>query len=130
VSGTALAIGFGALAGVLSGLFGVGGGIIFVPVLTLAIGLHQLDAQATSLAAAVPVVVAGTIRQHAGRLVRWHAALVIGGCSLAGVAAGSIVATHLSESTLKRVFGVVLLAASIQVALAARRHRPADAPGG
>jgi uncharacterized membrane protein YfcA len=130
VSGTLLAIGLGALAGVLSGLFGVGGGIIFVPVLTLAIGLHQLDAQATSLAAAVPVVVTGTLRQHSAGLVRWRAALVIGACSLAGVAVGSIVATHLSESTLRRVFGLVLLTAAIQVALAARRHRPADAPGG
>jgi uncharacterized protein len=127
---TTAAIALGALAGVLSGLFGVGGGIIFVPVLTLALGLHQLDAQATSLAAAVPVVVTGTVRQHHAGLVRWRAALVIGTCSLGGVAAGSVVATHLAESTLKRVFGIVLLVAAVQVAIAARRHRPADAPGG
>jgi hypothetical protein len=130
VGATILAMVLGALAGVLSGLFGVGGGIIFVPLLTLGLGLHQLDAQATSLAAAVPVVVAGTVRQHGAGLVRWRAALVIGGCSLGGVAAGSVVATHLAESTLKRVFGLVLLTAAVQLAIAARRHRPGDAPGG
>ena len=53
----ALVLGFG--AGALSGLFGVGGGILFVPTLALVVGLGQLDAQATSLAAMIPVVVFG-----------------------------------------------------------------------
>ena len=50
----ALAVGLGLVAGVFAGLFGVGGGILFVPTLSLALGLDQLHAQATSLAAMLP----------------------------------------------------------------------------
>ena len=51
----AIGIALGALAGVLAGLFGVGGGVLFVPALSLALGLDQLTAQATSLLAMLPV---------------------------------------------------------------------------
>ncbi|HYY75907.1 MAG TPA: hypothetical protein VE644_06260, partial [Gaiellaceae bacterium] len=53
----ALVLGFG--AGALSGMFGVGGGILFVPTLVFVVGLGQLSAQATSLAAMIPVVAFG-----------------------------------------------------------------------
>jgi uncharacterized membrane protein YfcA len=68
----------GLAAGVLSGLFGVGGGILFVPALTLLLGLSQLDAEATSLAAIIPVVLAGVWRQRAYGNVRTRPALTIG----------------------------------------------------
>ena len=70
----ALALGFG--AGVLAGMFGVGGGILFVPTL-LALGLSQVEAEATSLLAIVPTVAAGVWRQNRYGNVRWRAALVI-----------------------------------------------------
>ena len=54
----------GAAAGVLSGLLGVGGGILFVPTLTLALGLSQVRAEATSLLAIIPVALVGAWRQH------------------------------------------------------------------
>src|SRR5215207_1860649 len=60
----------GLAAGVLSGLFGVGGGILFVPTL-VALGLGQIEAQATSLAAILPTVAAGTWRQASYGNVRW-----------------------------------------------------------
>ena len=72
----ALALGFA--AGVLAGLFGVGGGILFVPTLALALGLDQLHAQATSLAAMLPVVAVGTWRQRRYGNVRLRLALVLG----------------------------------------------------
>ena len=59
----ALALALGLSAGVLAGLFGVGGGILFVPAL-LALGLGQLEAQATSLLAILPTVAAGAWNQH------------------------------------------------------------------
>ena len=57
----------GFAAGVVAGLLGVGGGILFVPALTLALGLSQLDAEATSLLAIIPVSALGAYRQHALR---------------------------------------------------------------
>src|SRR5262249_39453461 len=72
-----VAITLGLVAGVLSGLFGVGGGILFVPAL-IALNLSQLHAEATSLAAILPTVGAGLWRQQRYGNVRWRPALVIG----------------------------------------------------
>jgi uncharacterized membrane protein YfcA len=105
----------GMLAGVISGLFGVGGGIIFVPALTLILGRHQLQAEATSLAAIVPVAIAGSWRQHQAGLVRWRTAAIMGVASVAGVLAGAEVATSLSNKALERTFGVFLVAVAIQL---------------
>ena len=54
----------GLFAGVVAGLLGVGGGILFVPGLVIGIGLSQVDAEATSLLAIVPVALLGAYRQH------------------------------------------------------------------
>ena len=67
----------GLAAGVLSGLFGVGGGILFVPTLTIGLGLTQLHAEATSLLAIIPTAVAGAIQQQRYGNVRWRTAVVI-----------------------------------------------------
>jgi uncharacterized membrane protein YfcA len=115
----ALLLGF--TAGVLSGLFGVGGGILFVPTLTLVLGLTQLGAQATSLAAMVPVVVVGAWRQHAYGNVRWRPALVIGIASSAGVAGGALVADALPESVLRRLFACLLLFVAARLVWSSRR---------
>ena len=79
----ALALLLGFAAGVVAGMFGVGGGILFVPTL-IALGLGQVEAEATSLAAIIPTV-AGTWRQHQYGNVRWRAAIVIGVVSILGV---------------------------------------------
>jgi hypothetical protein len=128
---SALAIaGLGLVAGVVSGLFGVGGGIIFVPALTLILGRHQLQAEATSLAAIVPVALAGSWRQHREGLVRWETAAIIGATSVAGVLAGAEVATSLSNKALERAFGVFLVVIALQLVLKARgKARPAPDPG-
>jgi uncharacterized protein len=122
VSHIALALGLGLAGGTLAGLFGVGGGIIFVPALTLGLGLSQLSAEATSLAAIVPVVAVGSYRQHRSQLVDWRSAALIGGCSLAGVLAGAQVALNLPESYLRRGFAVFLVLAAVQMAQRARRQ--------
>ena len=93
-----LAILLGVAAGVLSGLFGVGGGILFVPAL-LALGLGQLEAQGTSLLAILPTVLAGTWNQRRYGNLRPRTALVLGLASIAGVEVGARLATELPEST-------------------------------
>ena len=78
IAEAALVILLGVAAGVAAGLFGVGGGIIFVPTLTLVLGLGQLEAEATSLLAIIPVAVLGSWRQTRSGEVRWRDATVIG----------------------------------------------------
>jgi len=118
-----LALGLGFAAGVLAGLFGVGGGILFVPLL-VGLGLGQLDAEATSLLAILPTVVAGTWRQRRYGNVRWRSAAVIGVTSIAGVQAGVLVATSLPEELLRRLFALLLLGVAAQLAWRARHPAP------
>lgn len=114
-----LALALGLAAGVVAGLFGVGGGILFVPTL-LALGLGQLDAEATSLAAILPTVAAGAWNQQRYGNVRWRPALVLGACSIAGVAGGVAVAESLPEDVLRRLFALLVLAVAAQLAWRAR----------
>jgi uncharacterized protein len=108
-----LLVGFA--AGVLAGLFGVGGGIVFVPTLALVAGLSQLEAEATSLLAIIPTVVAGAWQQHRYGNVRWRAALVLGLSAVAGVEAGVRVADALPEDVLRRLFAVLMIAVAAQL---------------
>ena len=116
-----IALGLGFLAGMFAGLFGVGGGILFVPTLIVLFGLSQVEAQATSLLAILPTVAAGTWRQHAYTNVRWRAAAVMGTTAIVGVELGVLAAKALPEATLRRLFGILVLAVAAQLALRARR---------
>jgi len=110
----ALALALGLATGVLSGLFGVGGGILFVPTL-LALGLGQLEAQATSLLAILPTVAAGAWNQRRYGNLRVRTALIVGLASVAGVEIGARIATALPEDTLRRLFAVLLFAVAAQL---------------
>jgi uncharacterized membrane protein YfcA len=117
------ALAIGLLAGALGGLFGVGGGIIFVPTLVLLLDLGQVEAEATSLLAIIPVVIVGTWRQHGYGNVRWRAAGVIGLTAVAGVELGVLAAKALPEATLRRLFAVLVIAVGAQLAWRAHRLR-------
>ena len=120
-----LAVALGVAAGILAGLFGVGGGILFVPTLTLGLGLTQLHAEASSLLAIIPTVAAGTWRQQRYGNVRWRAAAVIGIAAVAGVEGGVVVAEHLAGHALQRLFGGLMIVVALQVAWRAlSRKRP------
>jgi uncharacterized membrane protein YfcA len=115
----------GLAAGVLSGMFGVGGGILFVPALVLIADLSQVEAIATSLAAMIPVVAVGTWRQRRYGNVDGRSALVIGLTSAAGVAAGTAIAESVPEGTLQKLFAVLLfLTAARLVWTALRPEKP------
>jgi uncharacterized membrane protein YfcA len=118
----ALAILLGLTAGVLAGLFGVGGGILFVPTLTW-LGLTQLHAEASSLLAIIPTVLVGVWRQQRYGNVRWRASLTMGVASVAATVAGAQVAESLPEHVLRKLFAVLLLATAAQIAWRARREQ-------
>jgi len=120
----AIAVAFvlGLAAGVLSGLFGVGGGILFVPTLTLGLGLTQIHGEATSLLAILPTVVAGAWRQQRYGNIRWRPGLLLGIGGVAGVVAGGFLAESLPQHALRRLFAVLLLVTAAQFAWRALRH--------
>jgi uncharacterized membrane protein YfcA len=118
-----LAAVLGVVAGVLSGLFGVGGGILFVPILTW-IGLSQLHAEASSLLAIIPTVLVGVWRQQLYGNVRWRSAAVLGVASIAATVGGAQLAVSLPESTLRRLFALLMLGTAGQIAWRARRQQP------
>ncbi len=110
-----LVLAIGCLAGVLAGLFGVGGGILFVPTLVLVLGLSQLHAEATSLLAILPTAVVGTWRQRRYGNVDLRVAAWIGAASIAGVQVGVLIAEALPEHALRRLFGALLLVTAAQL---------------
>jgi uncharacterized protein len=116
----ALAIVLGTVAGVLAGMFGVGGGILFVPTL-VALGLSQHDAVGTSLLAVIPTAVVGTWRQHRYGNVRWRAALIIGAAAAVTAQGGVFLAESLADRTLRRLFAALLVVVAGQIAWRARR---------
>src|SRR5215210_7375062 len=100
-----LVIGFA--AGMAGGLLGVGGGVLFVPALVVFADLDQVQAEATSLLAIVPVALLGAWRQHGYGNLRIRDGLLVGALSPLGVLAGSIAADSIPERTLELMFAAV-----------------------
>lgn len=116
----------GVAAGVAAGLLGIGGGLLFVPALTLLLGHDQVGAEATSLLAIVPVALVGSWRQRSYGNLRIRDAGVMGALSVAGVVAGVALANALPERALRIGFALLLLNMARQLVLrgvAGRRRR-------
>lgn len=109
------AILMGGAAGVISGLLGVGGGILFVPALTLVLSLSQVKAEATSLLAIIPVALVGAARQYQYGNVRVRDGAVLGALSAAGVLGGVALANVLPQRALKLGFAALMLLAAAQL---------------
>ena len=114
----------GLAGGLVGGLLGVGGGILFVPALAIFAGQTQLEAESTSLLAIVAVAALGAWRQYDYGNVRVADGIAIGMLSLAGAAVGVVVANAVSERVLELSFAALLLLVASQ--LARRALRPAD----
>jgi hypothetical protein len=105
----------GLAAGVLGGLLGVGGGVLFVPGLVIVAGLTQHEAEASSLLAIVPVALVGAVRQSRYGNVRRDDALLMGVLSIAGVAGGVALANALSGGALRTAFAALILLIAAQL---------------
>lgn len=106
-------IAIGAAGGLLSGLLGVGGGIVMVPLLVLRAGYSQKDAHAVSLGAIIPISIAGVATYGiAGKVHLWEAiALAVGSIGGARIGAGAL--ANIDDRRLKLVFGLFLGAVAI-----------------
>jgi uncharacterized membrane protein YfcA len=105
----------GLLAGVIAGLLGVGGGVVFVPGLVLVLGLSQHVAEGTSLLAMLPVVLVGAASQRRYGNVRHRDALLVGALSLGGAAGGVALANALSGKVLQIAFAALMLVIAAQL---------------
>jgi uncharacterized membrane protein YfcA len=121
-----LAVVMGAAGGVISGMLGVGGGILFVPALSLVLSLSQVKAEATSLLAIIPVALAGALRQYRYGNVRVRDAIPLGLMSAAGVAGGVALSNTLSQRALKVAFAALLLVVAGQLVVRFWRSRDAS----
>jgi uncharacterized membrane protein YfcA len=103
------AIAIGLLAGIVAGLLGVGGGALFVPALTLGLGLGQLDAEATSLLAIIPVALVGAIRQRRHRNVDVRTGALVGMLGVLGAVTGAALANAVPQRALEVSFALFIL---------------------
>lgn len=109
----------GFAAGFLSGTIGIGGGALFVPTMTVGIGLSQAVAQGTSLVAIVPTALVSTITHIRHGNVLLDAALWMGCGGVVGAVAGALVAIEVPESILARVWGGFLIFTAYRLAVQA-----------
>jgi len=105
----------GVVAGAVSGMLGVGGGILFVPALVLVLGLSQVDGEATSLLAILPVAVVGTWRQRRYGNVRLTEGVLMGALAAAGTVGGVALVNVLPAHVTKIAFAVLLLFTAAQM---------------
>lgn len=123
------ALALGLAAGLASGLLGIGGGLLFVPGLVLFLEQSQVEAQATSLLAMIPVALVGVWRQTGYGNVRLREGLLIGALSLLGVVAGSALANEVSGRALQLLFAAVQLVFAYRLARRAIEGGEARGPG-
>ncbi|HEV2791475.1 MAG TPA: TSUP family transporter [Solirubrobacterales bacterium] len=109
--------------GLTGGLVGVGGGVLFVPAMTIFFGLTQVEAESTSLLMIVLVALVGAYRQNGYGNVRLREALLIGALSPLGVLVGVVVSNNVSERALQLSFAALALFMAAQ-----RGHRARSAP--
>ena len=106
----------GLLAGVLSGLVGVGGGILMIPLLIMFLGFTQHEAQGTALFAMLPPIgILAAMNYYKAGFVKWEYAVVIAITFVVGGYFGSKLAISLPDQTVRKVFGVIMLIGAIKL---------------
>ena len=125
----ALAIIIGVVAGVLSGLFGIGGGILLVPVLALVLGLDQVDAEATSLLAIIPVAAVGALRQQGYGNLDVRTGLIVGVFAALSAIVGVALVNVLPVEAVRYAFGALMLYVAWRLGTSAISQLRADSAG-
>ncbi len=106
----------GLLAGILSGMVGIGGGIVIVPALVYFLGYSQHQAQGTVLFMfLLPIGLLGVMNYYQGGYIEWKTAFVMASTFLIGSYFGSKFSIAIDQTTLKKVFGVIILLLSLKM---------------
>ncbi len=121
-----MAIIIGVAAGVLSGLFGIGGGILLVPALALLLDLDHVDAEATSLLAIIPVAAVGAWRQKRYGNLDVRSGLAIGAVAAVAALAGVALVNALPVELVRYAFAGVMLYVAWRMAASAIKQLQAE----
>ncbi|HET8653090.1 MAG TPA: TSUP family transporter [Gaiellaceae bacterium] len=117
-------VGVGVATGVLAGLLGVGGGILLVPFLVLAVGASQHEAEATSLLVILPTALAGSLALRRREVGDLPIALALGSVGAVGAAMGALLALSLPADVLRSAFAILLAVVGLRLVHDARAERP------
>lgn len=112
-----ITLAMGLVTGVLSGLLGIGGGVVLVPMMVFILGLPQHTAQGISMAVIIPTAVAGIIHLHKAKLVNYRVAGFLAFGSILGALISANYAQYLSGTDLKRLFGIFIIITGIRMIL-------------
>ena len=113
----------GVATGVLAGLLGIGGGILLVPFLVLAVGMSQHEAEATSLLVILPTAVAGSVALRRRDVGDLPVALALGSVGALGAALGALLALSLPADVLRSAFAILLAVVGVRLVRDARAER-------
>ena len=107
----------GLFAGIASGMVGIGGGLVIVPCLVYALSFSQFGAQGTSIAAMLPPIgILAAMNYYKADAINWKFAIIISIAFIIGGYLGSkLTLNYINESTLKKLFGILLLVAAIKM---------------
>jgi uncharacterized protein len=106
---TLITMGIGLLAGVLSGLLGIGGGAVLVPLMVFVLGITQHTAQGVSLLVIIPTAMAGVWRFHQDKLVDYRMAAYLAAGSVLGMLVSANFVQLIDGAILKKIFGIFVL---------------------
>ena len=119
----------GIAAGMIAGVFGVGGGVVFVPALVFFLGMTQVHAQSTSLLAIIPVALLGTWQERRTGGVDWRHVAIIGVASIATAIIGALIADSAPERVLRAGYALILVWTAYRLVQGVRRRRAEAAAG-
>ena len=115
----------GCFTGFLSGMIGIGGGVIMIPIMLYVFRMETHAVTATSLAVMVPASISGTVKNFKNGHADWHAALLIASGSLGGVLLGASAAERVDQLNLQRIMGLLFIYVSLQMILKKAKNRAA-----
>lgn len=107
----------GFIGGLSSGLFGVGGGVVFVPLMVMALGFNIHLAVGTSLAIILPTAAVGLLRHYKDGQVDWKVAVLIALLAVLGSWIGAGLSIKLPVTMLRRLFAVLMIAVAVKLLL-------------
>ena len=119
----------GLIMGILAGMFGIGGGVLIVPILIAIFGVSDLVAKGTSLLAMIPISITGSVANIRNKLLRPFDGLVIGGAALVAAFGGAAIAFVIPAWLSSLIFGVFVAATAIQMTFRAISQQRAAKQG-
>lgn len=120
-------IAIGLTTGILSGLLGIGGGVVMVPMLVLFLGLEQHLAQGISMLVIIPTSVVAIWQLHKSRLVDYRMAAYLAAGAVAGALLSANFVQYIPAAYLKKIFGVFVMYAGARMIFAGKKPADSDA---